>query len=244
MKMSTRSILTVLALVAITIVGVTTAQRTSDSRRGHTGFSYPGAQAQSPAGSQDRPENGESARQGQPGERGAIPGPGAGDERTGRDRPDRPLGMGYPQVERLLPPPYGPEMMQISDELKLSEAQKTAIGRLAEKHTEQVRATMEKLPPIYQQLETVMLSSSPNAESARKLVNQIYDLRAQSAAAGVDFWNSARKQLTAQQNTKLTEILKERMQRRWRFGGYYRPDTAAPPSDAGRNRREPDPGRP
>ncbi len=241
MKVSTRSILTVLALVAITIVGVMTAQRTSDSRRVHTGFSYPGAQAQAPAGSQDRPANGESARQGQPGERGALPGPGAGDERTSRDSPDRSLAMGYPQVERLLPPPYGPEMTQIAEQLKLSES-KDRHRRQAEKHMEQ-GTTMEKCPDL-QQLETVMLSSSPNAESAAKLVNQIYDIRAQSAVAGVDFWNSARRQLTAQQNTKLTEILKERMQRRWRFGGYYRPDTPTPPSDAGRNRREPDPGRP
>lgn len=131
--------------------------------------------------------------------------------------PGPPPGEGDPQIGMMLPPMVGKEMQRISDALLLSADQKEKIRQLAEAAGKKVRETMEQLPPLYRQLSEELLKDQPDAARARELVEQIGRLRSQVIVEGIEFWTGVRRFLTPEQNRKLTEILKERQERRKRI---------------------------
>lgn len=131
--------------------------------------------------------------------------------------PAPPPGEGDPQVGLMLPPVAGKEMQRISDALLLNEAQKEKIRQLAEAAGRNVRESMEQLPPLYRQLSEELLQDRPDVQRARELVQRIGSLRTRVIIEGIEFWTGVRALLTPEQNRRLTEILRERQERRKRI---------------------------
>ncbi len=141
--------------------------------------------------------------------------------------------------ERLLRPGF--EMRRLGDELKLSDDQRQAIAAIAQKTAEQMKPLASQIPALSKQLADCMLVDKPDADQAKELISQVQKLREQMAGLGVDFWVQVRQKLTADQNGKLTQILKERMEQGWPPRGPMapgqpggrgpRPDGAAPQPD-------------
>lgn len=168
-------------------------------------------------------------------------------EDEGTLRPGTLSGPMPPSPEAVLPPLPPWEMGRLASELDLSEQQRERIKALAEQHGTQIRSQTEQLPPLYRELEQVMLVSEPETARAKQLLRQIYTLRTNVAEVGVDFWAQIRSELTEEQNQKLTDRLRIRM--KWRrdpgafgFGPPDKPDRPAGTQDRPGSPSEPDPG--
>lgn len=151
-------------------------------------------------------------------------------------------GEGDPQIGMMLPPMVGKEMQRISDALLLSADQKDKIRQLAEATGKKVRETMEQLPPLYRQLSEELLKDQPDAARAKNLVEQIGRLRSQVIIEGIEFWTGVRTFLTDEQNRRLTEILRERQERRKRIWPRLPGRDERPGQPIGPPPPEPDPG--
>lgn len=130
-------------------------------------------------------------------------------------------------VERLLPNPA--VMNGFGDQLGLTPNQKQALKDLVLAKHQQMQPLREQLPPLHNQLVDLMLVDSLDVAKAKQLTDQIMGIRNQMAKVGIDFWGSVRTTLTAEQNAKLTQILKDRVVKGFGlFGG---------PDEAGRQRQ-------
>ncbi len=108
-------------------------------------------------------------------------------------------------------------MRRISEALLLSAEQRERIRQLAEQAGRRMKETMEQLPPLYRELGEALLRDDPDAARATDIVRRIGELRSRMVIEGIEFWTGVRKLLTPEQNRKLTEILKERQERRKRI---------------------------
>lgn len=153
-------------------------------------------------------------------------GPGAG-ARFDQARPpmDGP-GRGGGGPEALFAPPG--EIMRLGQQLNLTDQQREAIREMAKTKMDAIREQMELIPPLHKQLADAMLSNTPDAAAAKELAAKINDIKTQIAGLGIDFWTQVRTQLTAEQNAKLTELLRQRTMRPWQPGGPRRGPGAGP----------------
>lgn len=138
------------------------------------------------------------------------------------------VGGGMGIVESMFAPAPPQEIERISDQLKLTDDQKRTIGDLAKEKMDAIRPLMEQQPPLHKQIADIMLSNSPDAAKAKGLIEKIQAIRTKVAGIGIDFWTAVRAELTADQNTQLTELLRARMMRGQRRMGGYGPGADGP----------------
>lgn len=181
--------------------------------------------------------------------RPAQPGPGA----MQPGMPGLEMGPEAYGIERAVPTPAN--FRRIAEQLNLTDAQKESVAQLMKSHFEAIKPMMEQLPELHKQLVDEMLKSSPDPVVAKGLLTNIHNLRGQIGLQAVDFWVDVRAVLTAEQNQKLSEMLKNRMGfgRGIGIGGFGgpggpggppegQPRPARPGAGFGRPAPEPDPG--
>ena len=164
--------------------------------------------------------------------------------------PELKMGPDAYGIDRAVPTPAN--FRRIAEQLNLTDPQKASVAQLMKSHFEAIKPLMDQLPDLYKQLVNEMLKTSPDSVVAKDLLTNIHNLRGQIGLQAVDFWVDVRSILTAEQNQKLSEMLRNRMGfgRGIGIGGSGGP--GGPPEGQPRPRRpgagfgrpapEPDPG--